>query len=257
MSDFIRDCGGCAVLDGMLATELQRNGVNLNDPLWSARCLITCPHLVRKVHLDAIEAGANVTLTASYQATIQRFESRGFTREERSYGAYLADGSEYRGDYGDAVDLKFLKDFHRRRIQAYVEILEENDIRIPAWFSFNTNDGINVPSGDSVLDCVSVADSCDKVLAVGINCAPPRFIHDLILSIRKVTSKSILVYPNSGETYDGHKKEWVESKFKGESSKQDFASYVTKWHEAGASIIGGCCRTTPRTLRAIRKVLNN
>lgn len=41
-------------------------------------------------------------------------------------------------------------------------------------------------SGDPLVECVSIAESCKKVVAVGINCTPPRFIHDLILAIRKV-----------------------------------------------------------------------
>ena len=49
MSDLLRQCGGVAVIDGGLATELERNGADLNDPLWSAKCLLTSPHLIRKV----------------------------------------------------------------------------------------------------------------------------------------------------------------------------------------------------------------
>ncbi|MQL90750.1 hypothetical protein Taro_023352, partial [Colocasia esculenta] len=323
MRDFLRERGGCAVIDGGLATELEANGADLNDPLWSAKCLVESPHLIRKVHLDYLEAGADILITASYQATIQGFQSKGFSIEQSedllrksvaiaceareifydkladdvrkssslavapkkrsiliaasvgSYGAYLADGSEYSGDYGEAMNLEYLKDFHRRRVQvlaetgadliafetipnkleaqAYAELLEENDIKIPAWFSFNSKDGVNVVSGDSMLECISIADSCRKVAAVGINCTPPRFIHGLLLSISKVTTKPILIYPNSGETYDSEKKEWVASTG---VPDEDFVSYVTKWHEDGACLIGGCCRTTPNTIRAICRTLD-
>lgn len=322
MLKFLEQCGGCGIIDGGFATELERHGEDLNDPLWSAKCLISSPHLVKAVHLDYLEAGADIILTASYQATIQGFESKGFSTEESeallrksvkiacearatyyercaqhvsdsiktgkifkqrhilvaasvgSYGAFLADGSEYDGNYGHAVTLSTLKEFHRRRVQvlaesgpdliafetipnkleaqAYAEILEEEDIDIPAWFSFNSKDGINVVSGDSVTDCASVADSCKDVIAVGINCTPPRFIHGLILSIQKVTSKPILIYPNSGETYDPNLKEWVQSTG---VPDEDFVSYVCKWRESGASLIGGCCRTTPNTIKAIYKAL--
>ncbi|ONK60763.1 uncharacterized protein A4U43_C08F22360 [Asparagus officinalis] len=256
MRDFIDKCGGCAVIDGGLATELEANGADLNDPLWSAKCLLSSPDLIRKVHLDYLEAGVNIITSASYQGTIQGFEAKGFSREESeallrksveiaceardifqkrdskvsysdceskisskqqpifvaasvgSYGAYLADGSEYSGDYGKSVTLETLKDFHRRRVQvlaesgadliafettpnkieaqAYAELLEEENINIPAWFSFNSKDGVNVVSGDSLTECASIADSCKKVVAVGINCTPPRFIHNLVLSIKRV-----------------------------------------------------------------------
>jgi homocysteine S-methyltransferase len=52
MTDFLQKCGGYAVVDGGFATELERHGADLNDPLWSAKCLISSPHLVRKVTLS-------------------------------------------------------------------------------------------------------------------------------------------------------------------------------------------------------------
>lgn len=320
MKDFLDQCGGYAVIDGGLATELERHGADLRDPLWSAKCLISSPHLIRRVHLDYLEAGANIIISASYQATLQGFEAKGLSKEEGeallersvkiaceardiyderttkgswdvsgdgmtpkrrpilvaasvgSYGAYLADGSEYSGIYGDDVSLETLKDFHRRRVQvlansgadiiafetipnkleanAYAELLEEEAINIPAWFSFTSNDGIKVVSGDFIEDCASIAESCERVVGVGINCTPPRYIHGLIQSIQKVTTKPILVYPNSGETYDADTKQWVPSDGVGDV---DFVSYVGKWCDAGASLIGGCCRTSPNTIRAISK----
>ncbi|XP_058224493.1 homocysteine S-methyltransferase 2 [Rhododendron vialii] len=324
MTDLLRKAGGFAVIDGGLATELERHGADLNDPLWSAKCLLTSPHLVRRVHLDYLEAGADIIITASYQATIQGFEAKGFSQGESeallkksveialeardiynglcsdcvsdgagdgrilkhrsilvaasvgSYGAYLADGSEYSGNYGDAMNLEYLKDFHRRRVQvladsgadliafetvpnkleaqAYAQLLEEEKIKIPAWFSFNSKDGVNVVSGDSLLECVAIAEASKKVVAVGINCTPPRFIHDLILSMKKVTSKPILIYPNSGERYDADQKEWVQNTG---VRDEDFVSYVNTWCEVGASLVGGCCRTTPNTIRAIYRTLSN
>lgn len=324
MTNFLRNCGGSAVIDGGLATELERHGADLNDPLWSAKCLISSPHLIRRVHLDYLEAGANIIISSSYQATLQGFEAKGISRKEGealleksvkiaceardiyleratkgfwdvagdgvtpmqhpilvaasvgSYGAYLADGSEYSGSYGDNVSVETLKDFHRRRVQvlaasgadfiafetipnkleaqAYAELLEEAGIDIPAWFSFSCRDGANVVSGDSIEDCALIAESCEQVIGVGINCTAPRYIHELIQSIQKVTAKPILIYPNSGETYDANRKEWVKSTG---VADVDFVSYVRKWRDAGASLIGGCCRTTPNTIRAISKALSN
>ncbi|KAK4257976.1 hypothetical protein QN277_007494 [Acacia crassicarpa] len=322
MSDFVHECGGYAVIDGGFATELERHGADLNDPLWSAKCLLVSPHLVRRVHLDYLDAGANILITGSYQATIQGFEAKGLAREEAetlirrsvelareardiyydrctkdssdfvrdgrywrrpiliaasvgSYGAYLSDGSEYTGDYGDAVTVETLKDLQRRRVkllvdagadiiafetipnkldaQAYVELLGEEGIDIPAWLSFSCRDEGKVCSGESILECASIAESCKQVAAVGVNCTAPRFIHGLVSSISKVTSKPVLVYPNSGETYNAVTKKW--SKTSGEV-EEDFVSYVGKWREAGASIFGGCCRTTPNTIKGIIKALS-
>lgn len=69
-----------------------------------------------------------------------------------------------------------------------MDLLEEEGIDIPAWFSFTSKDGVTVPRGDSITECAKVADSCNKVVAIGINCTAPRYIHDLIISLRKVIS---------------------------------------------------------------------
>ena len=141
------------ILDGALATELERRGANLTDPLWSAKCLIERPDLIRDVHFDYFRAGADVATTATYQATFEGFARRGIdgsaaarlmcdavtlaaaARDEfwsvdthrtgRSkplvaasigpYGAMLADGSEYRGRY--VLDDDALADFHRPRLR--------------------------------------------------------------------------------------------------------------------------------------------
>jgi homocysteine S-methyltransferase len=142
------------ILDGALATELERRGADLFDPLWSAKYLIEQPGLIRAVHLDYYLAGADVATTATYQATFEAFERRGMThaaaaglmqdavdlavsardefwsvQQNRSgrlrplvaasvgpYGAMLADGSEYRGHY--AIDDVALAEFHRPRLRA-------------------------------------------------------------------------------------------------------------------------------------------
>lgn len=70
--------------------------------------------------------------------------------------------------------------------KAFAELLEEGDVKIPGWFSFNSKDGVNVVSGDSIKECISIAENCEKVVAVGINCTPPRFIEGLVLDIEKV-----------------------------------------------------------------------
>ncbi len=138
------------VLDGGLATELERRGHDLSDDLWSARLLRDDPEAVRDTHLAFFRAGAGVATTASYQASFQGFATRGLSRSESAdlmrasvrlareaaeaaeaesgdgvrrqvaasvgpYGAVRADGSEYHGDYG--VTDAFLRDFHGPRLE--------------------------------------------------------------------------------------------------------------------------------------------
>jgi len=143
------------ILDGGLATELEARGHDLSDRLWSARILLTDPGAIEDVHLAYFEAGAQVAITASYQATIAGFEAAGLDRTTaleaiaRSvalarrardrhaeatgvdpstllvagsvgpYATMLADGSEYRGDYDPGVDA--LRDLHAPRMEALLE----------------------------------------------------------------------------------------------------------------------------------------
>jgi homocysteine S-methyltransferase len=141
------------VLDGALATELERHGANLDDPLWSAKCLIESPELIRKVHLDYLNAGADVIISASYQASLAGFQDKGFSYSESvklvnesvriaievrdlfwaipdnrqgrvkplvaasvgPYGACEHDGSEYHGNY--QAEWSEVKEFHQQRLE--------------------------------------------------------------------------------------------------------------------------------------------
>lgn len=143
---------GLIVLDGGLATELARHGFDITDELWSARLLADAPEAIEAVHRAYFEAGANISITASYQASFDGFSARGYSHSDtvqllqRSvtlarnareqvlassptskramwvaasvgpYGATQHDGSEYRGDYG--LDENTLVEFHRPRIEA-------------------------------------------------------------------------------------------------------------------------------------------
>ncbi len=78
----ILDAHGVVVIDGALATELERRGADLRDALWSARLLIDAPELIRAVHLDYLRAGADVLITASYQASIEGFQRRGLNEAQ-------------------------------------------------------------------------------------------------------------------------------------------------------------------------------
>ncbi|NUK52115.1 homocysteine S-methyltransferase [Streptomyces lunaelactis] len=136
---------GVVVLDGGLSNQLEAQGCDLSDDLWSARLLADDPRQIEAAHTAYAGAGAQVLITSSYQATFEGFARRGVGREEAAgllarsvelarsagaaarrevwvaasvgpYGAMLADGSEYRGRYG--LSVRELERFHRPRIEA-------------------------------------------------------------------------------------------------------------------------------------------
>lgn len=308
-SPFLESGSGVAVLDGGLATELERRGLDLRDPLWSAKILVEAPEEVESVHFDYFHAGADVGTSASYQATFEGFAARGIgARESESllrrsvdlvegardrfwsdsgnragrvrplvaasvgcYGASLHDGSEYRGDYG--LSRKELMDFHRPRLrvladsgadvlafetipseleaEAVVALLEELPSAPPAWVSFSCRNAREVSHGEPLADCFASAGTSEAVIALGINCTSPRFVSGLLESARDATDKLVAVYPNSGEIWDAPRQTWTPGE-----SPAPIEELAREWRRRGARLIGGCCRTTPDTIRALRRKLS-
>ena len=115
-----------------------------------------------------------------------------------------------------------------------------------AWISFSARDEARLWQGERLADCAAWLDDQPQVVAVGVNCTAPRYLPGLIAAIRTVTRKPIVVYPNSGETYDPEQRGWC-----GIPDVEAFASDARRWYAGGARLIGGCCRTTPEHIRTL------
>ena len=295
------------ILDGGLASELEARGESLADALWSARLLIENPDLIREVHLDYLRAGADWVTSASYQASVAGFARLGIGASEAEallrlsvtlavearerfqssaeaagrgrpgvaasvgpYGAFLADGSEYRGDYG--VGEVELEEFHRDRLQLLASAgadllacetvpsalearvltrLLEDTPGAAGWISFTLRDGRTLSDGTPLAEVAAEVDRVPAVVAIGVNCVPPVRVAPALEVLREATAKPILVYPNAGETYDAESKTWQEG---GGPSLLELAA---DWRAAGASWIGGCCRTGPEDIRGLRERLTS
>lgn len=288
--------------DGALATELEARGCDLNDPLWSAKVLLEKPELIREVHRDYFAAGATIATTASYQATPQGFAARGIDEQEAldlvalsvrladearrehladrphagplliagsvgPYGAYLADGSEYRGDY--ALTPGEFEDFHAGRIAALVKagvdflafetlpslaeaealLALTREHGVDSWFSFSLRDGDRISDGTPLAEVARLVDGQPHVAAVGVNCVPLGLVDPALAALRAHTDLPLVAYPNSGETYDPGTKTWGQATDGGADAgggaPASLAAGAPGWLERGARILGGCCRTTP------------
>ncbi|NDO80506.1 homocysteine S-methyltransferase [Citrobacter sp. NCU1] len=290
------------LLDGALATELEARGCSLADKLWSANVLVENPELIREVHLDYYRAGAQCAITASYQATPAGLAARGFdeaqskaligksvelARKAREahlaenpqagtllvagsvgpYGAFLADGSEYRGDYQRCREE--FQAFHRPRVEALldagadllacetmpnfaeIKALAEllNDWpRARAWFTFTLRDSEHLSDGTPLREVVAFLSHFPQMVAIGVNCIALENTTAALQHLQGLTSLPLVVYPNSGEHYDAVSKRWHQH---GESAAR-LADYLPQWLAAGARVIGGCCRTTPADIAALK-----
>ncbi|MEY3755763.1 MAG: hypothetical protein RL356_35, partial [Actinomycetota bacterium] len=191
-------------LDGGLSTALENNGNKLTTSLWTGELILVNPSEITKAHLDFINAGADIIITSSYQISYLGCSKRGWSESKTGqalrgstqlakdavlksgksvkvassigpYGAALADGSEYKGNYG--VTKSALKDFHARRLEVListspdllaletmpdtfeVEVLLEllSDCPIPYWVSYSCKAGNQTNAGQSFTEAVSLA----------------------------------------------------------------------------------------------------
>jgi homocysteine S-methyltransferase len=294
------------LLDGGLSNELERQGCDLNQKLWSAKLLESNPEAIILAHLNYLVSGAQCIITSSYQATLPGFMAIGYDKPSASglivksvqlaeearnrflssnpgatkpliaasigpYGAYLADGSEYRGDY--VISDQELRDFHEPRIKLLATTTADilacetipsfreakvlsgilENINKPAWVSFSCKDGKHISEGTPIEKCAAFFADHPTVFAIGVNCTSPEFISELIRSINtKSGNKKIVVYPNSGAVYHAESKTWS-----GLSDLSSCELMVKEWMDLGADIIGGCCGIGPQQINAMGKIISN
>jgi homocysteine S-methyltransferase len=294
--------GEVVVLDGGLATELTAQGHDLSDRLWSARLLLTDPAAIEAVHLAYFRAGAQVAISASYQASVDGFAAAGLDRAEalgliRSsvgladrartafraetgstdtllvvgsvgpYGAYLADGSEYRGDY--TLTRAALRAFHQPRMDALVEAgadllaietiptIREAEVLVDlldevgatAWLSYSCRDGSSTSAGEPIEAAVALG-AHPRIVACGINCTAPRFMPELLDRARSATTRPMIAYPNGGDRWDAEARTWVAD----DGGRYDPTAVAT-WRDLGVGWLGGCCGTRPADIRALADAL--
>lgn len=293
------------IIDGGLATELEARGHDLSDRLWSARVLLTEPDAIEDVHLAYFRAGARVATTASYQATIPGFAAEGLDRDaalaaiarsvrvarqardryaaEASldaadllvagsvgpYGAMLADGSEYRGDYDPGAAA--LRDLHAPRIDSLLaagvdllaietipttreaavllDLVEESGAR--AWLSYQCRDGGSTAAGEPITDAVALANGRTGIVAVGINCTAPRHVPALLAAAAEATDLPLIAYPNGGDRWDAETRHWVATDAGGPYRPD----VVAGWAGTGTAWLGGCCGTGPGDIRKLADAL--
>ncbi|MBZ4025597.1 homocysteine S-methyltransferase [Ligilactobacillus salivarius] len=287
------------VLDGAMSTPLERLGADTNNDLWTAKALIDNEELVYEVHKMYFEAGADLIITDTYQANVQAFEKVGYSEKEARnlikkavkiaqkarddyknktgkhnyiagtigpYGAYLANGSEYRGDY--ELSTKEYQQFHLPRIEelattgvdilaietqpkldevlAILELLKEKYPQQKVYVSYTLSDDDTISDGTPLPRAIHALEDYSQVIAVGINCVKLELVEPALKNMKEITDKHLIVYPNSSAVYDPKSKTWSQPK-----TSATFEELIPNWYEAGARIIGGCCTTGPKEIKAV------
>ncbi|ORX45527.1 Homocysteine S-methyltransferase [Hesseltinella vesiculosa] len=310
------------LLDGGFATELEdRFQKDLSGKLWSAKCLIEDPESIKAVHLAYFEAGSNIATTCSYQATLPGFMSAGYNEVEAEvamrrsvqlavaareeyrashandvqprlvalsvgcYGAYLAGGQEYTGDYGNAT-VDDLVCFHQHRLDILLQesgidfiLFETVPSRLeaeaisklvhryrkdkdgqfpPVCVSFSCQSEDRISDGTPLLEALEVLQSsgADGFEAVGVNCTKMTYIPSLVsllVNWNKARGLATLVYPDGGQVWNAEARGWVPNT---KLPPSDFASnllHCLQKYDSKMFLIGGCCGVGPDHIRALRE----
>ena len=292
------------LLDGGLGGELARRGFDLDTPMWSAELIESDPAALGAVHRAYLDAGAECITTASYQASIEGLSARGYdsaqiagffetstrlAREARDgfererggagyaplvaasagpYGAFLADGSEYRGRYPVGDDE--LLEFHRPRLELLeasgadliacetmpdlreLELLAGllDAVETPAWVSFCCRDERYLHDGSRVEAAAELFSGGAQPFALGVNCCAPSIVAGLVARLRAAApGRLIVVYPNSGGQYDAGARTW-----RHDDGASDWSRLAVDWFRAGADMIGGCCQIGPETIQELASI---
>lgn len=292
-------------LDGSMSTPLEALGADLNHPLWTAKVIKEQPELIEKVHYEYFKAGANITITASYQGALQGFLDNGYTKEEAlqaigdtvrlaikardkiyaeetkapsrwiagsvgPYGAYLANGAEYRGDY-NLSEADYIA-FHEARIKTLlaagadclaletmpnfeeIKALVHYTSTLPhclVYVSCTLQDNTHISDGTPLTEVQSLLEAAPHVLAYGINCIKPAIVTDALNTLAPKATKPLVVYPNGGATYDPVTKTWDHKT----TLHHQFEENLANWLKAGACWIGACCGSTANDIQSLTELL--
>ncbi|MEU6848732.1 homocysteine S-methyltransferase [Actinacidiphila alni] len=285
--------GRALVLDGGLSNQLADQGCDLSDPLWSARLLADAPEQIEAAHTAYVRAGAQVLITASYQATYEGFARRGTGRAEASallarsvelarraaaggtdvrvaasvgpYGAMLADGSEYRGRYG--LSVRELERFHRPRIETLaaagpdVLALETVPDADEAEALLRAAEGAGVPVWLSYT-VEGGRTRAGQPLAEAFAVAAGR---DEVVAVgvnccapadaEHAVRVAAAVTGKPVVVYPNSGERWDAGTRRWRGGSTFDPARVTAWRAAGARLIGGCCRVGPAEIGALAAVL--
>ena len=275
------------LLDGGLATALEEQGNTFTSELWTGELLKSAPDQIRKAHEAYVKAGADLIITSTYQVSFPGCIAKGWTHQEvvdalkasvqlardaqapkvaasiGPYGAYLADGSEYRGNY-EVTDEELIE-FHKERLEILIackpdylaietipeirearvllNLLKDLGNTIPVWIAFSCKDGSHLSSGERFSEAAKVSKSLGADY-VGINCTSPELVYSLLESAQGYGP--FVVYPNAGRTWNEKLK-----RLEGNAVKLS-DEHITQWKGLGATIIGGCCGIGPQEIAQVK-----
>lgn len=288
------------LIDSSMSTGLEERGLKLNGKLWTAKALKDHSDLIKDVHKSYFNAGSSMTTINTYQASVSGLmKNAGYSHIEARklikkafdvakdaqklsrnhptwlaagigpYGAYLANGSEYTGNY-HLTENKYIQ-FHKERIEILVKagvdvlLLETlpnfqeikalvkftKQFNIPSIVACSMKDATHLADGTNFKFVQSFLEKQSNVIAYGLNCTDPRIVTNALKAIihNEPAHKDLIAFPNSGAHYNPKIKEWDNQGI----SIEEFNKLVQEWLNIGLKYIGGCCCMSEQQTASINK----
>jgi len=287
------DAESILLLDGATGTELDRRGVDVSLPLWSAKALIDAPEVVEQIHIDYLKAGAEAIITNTFRTHRRSLEKVGAgDRAEELTKLAVELAKSARDKVGvEALILGAvspLEDCYHPEFAPSIEPCEREHEEMIGHLLEAGVDYIIIETVNTIHEALAAAEKarrlapgkwmisfCTKTegppgvllhgpplvdvlpalteaYAVGVNCIVAQAVEAQVRLLRALLPDAVRVvaYGNIGHSDEAgvwHDSEAIDPR--------RYADYVERWIEAGASIVGGCCGTTPETIRAVAERL--
>ncbi len=278
-------------LAGATGTEILRRGFPTKLPLWSAKVLFDKPELLKDIYVDYIKAGADIITTNTFRTQRRTLAKAGLSDETERINRLAVDiavqaraksgvkspvyiaGSIttledcYRPDLippqpelekehyeqvkllaDTQIDFFLLETFNSIR-EATIAAKAVSDTGKPFIVSFTANEEGDVLNGDPWDEAIRQLDKFHP-LAVLVNCVPGAIATKALEKIKTFTNLPFGAYGNGSGGAD-NEDGW---KFTASDHIEDYCRHCSRWIELGATIIGGCCGTSPEYTRAYSKL---
>ncbi len=281
------------VLSGAMGTEIQRRGVHTGLPLWSASALITNPEVVKQIHRDYIDAGAELISTNTFRTNVRTFRRAGkesVAKEMTQRACSLAqDARKESGNENVAIGGEFapVEDCYEPSLVPSNAELEEEHGMLAEWLAecgvdFMFVETMNCIRETSIaaqaakksglplmisfvcdtkgnlLSGESIKEAVDTMMplepvALLTNCRPLKIIEASVDALLKHSPVPVGVYANG----DGAPDDVEGWRFEGTHPEHAYLEHVKQWLDKGVSIVGGCCGTTPEYIRLIAEEIES
>jgi S-methylmethionine-dependent homocysteine/selenocysteine methylase len=274
--------GAPLILDGATGTELERRGVATRLPLWSAAALDSDPELVHRIHADYVACGVDAVTANTFRTQRRTLAHAGIAdraeeltlravalarraADERSVWVFgssptledcyhperVPDAAALAREHAEharhlaraGVDAILVETMNTQR-EAAAALRAACDAGVPALVSFVCWDGARLLSGEPLGDALRVA-ADEAACAVLVNCLPPSNAA-ACLDALAAQALPFGIYPNLGVPEDE-----IGFRRSEEVSPERFGELAAGWAARGASVLGGCCGTTPAHLAAL------